>query len=626
MRIPVWEEGFILTAGWWLIGGIDGHANQKVGQRSMLLETPPELRNGVAYPFEMNEPFCIVHQYDRDNVWAREISERYVTPFGVLSDDEVTAVWRQAFALTPSFPTAHLNLGHALKEMGQLDQAITAFRRAIIMDPNFAEAYSALGDALIRTWQFDEAIAVCQHAIALDSSLYEAHNTLGIALAVEGQLDEAFASWRRAVALNPYFSEAHDNLLLYLPRHPSTCERTLADELRRWNVQHAEPLTRFIEPPAEPGAARRADRRLRIGYVSPDLREHPLGRLLLPVLTHHDKTQVEVFAYANVPYPDGITQQLRSWIDHWRDIGELSDPQTADLIRHDRIDILVDLSSHTPGNRLLVFARKPAPVQVSWLGYPGSTGLTTIDYRLSDPYLDPPDVPDSFSSEKTIRLPDSFWCYAPPDVRESRLRALPALETGVVSCACLNDFSKINDFVLTLWARVLCEVEGSRLLLAARPGSHQRHTTTLLARHGVAPTRVKFLNHQPYFKYLEYYHDIDLGLDCFPYNGHTTSLDSFWMGVPVVTLVGQTAVSRAGWCYASNLRLPELAAHTPEEFVRIAVDLARDLPRLSHLRSTLRQRMLHSPLMDAERFARNLEAAYREMWRAHCTGLRERSP
>ena len=253
-----------------------------------------------------------------------------------------------------------------------------------------------------------------------------------------------------------------------------------------------------------------------------------------------------------------------------------------------------------------------------WLAYPGSTGLTAIDYRLSDPFLDPPGTDESIYSEKTVHLPHTFWCYDPLDGRDISVNALPAPANGFVTFGCLNNFCKVNDSVLRLWAGVLRAVASSRLLLLAPEGSCRVRTIALLGQEGIAAERIEFVAQQPRRKYLELYHRIDLGLDTFPYNGHTTSLDSFWMGVPVVTLVGQTIVGRAGLSQLMNLQLPDLSASGPEQFVRIAAELARDLPRLSELRRTLRSRLEASPLMDAPRFARDIEAAYREMWRKWC--------
>jgi protein O-GlcNAc transferase len=329
-------------------------------------------------------------------------------------------------------------------------------------------------------------------------------------------------------------------------------------------------------------------------------------------------------AFADTLVSDARTRQLRACTDQWRTIAGLRDQQVADQIRQARIDILLDLTLHMANNRLRVFARKPAPVQATFAGYPGSTGLSAIDYRLSDPYLDPPGMDESVYSEHTIRLPDSFWCYAPLEGREIPVNSLPALESGVVTFGCLNNFCKINESVLALWARVLRKVEGSRLLLLAPENDHRRRTANWLRQEGIDSQRVEFVPRQSRLQYLGVYHRIDLGLDSFPYNGHTTSLDSFWMGVPVVTLVGQTAVSRAGWSQLSNLGLRDLAAQTPEQFVQIAADLANDLPRLAELRRTLRQRMEASPLADAPRFARSIEAAYRQMWRQWCVAAATR--
>ncbi|MEI8196353.1 MAG: hypothetical protein WCI73_10625, partial [Phycisphaerae bacterium] len=358
------------------------------------------------------------------------------------------------------------------------------------------------------------------------------------------------------------------------------------------------------------------------GYVSADFWAHASAFFLLPLLAHHDPRQVEVFCYARVPRPDATTRRLQQHVDQWRSTVGMSEEQIARQIRADGIDILVDLKLHTADNQLLVFARKPAPVQVMWLGYPGSTGLRTMDYRLSDPYLDPPSPSGSDEkvySEETIRLPESFWCYDPLEGREVPINVLPALgRGGEITFGSLNNFCKINAGVLRVWAQVLRAVPSSRLMLLAPEGGARQRTLELLGREGVAAARVTLVTRRPRREYLELYHEMDVGLDTFPCNGHTTSLDSLWMGVPVVTLVGETAMGRAGLCQAMNLQLPELVAHTPEQYVQIARALAQDRPRLAELRATLRARMEASPLLDGPRFARHVEAAYRQMWRKWC--------
>ena len=343
---------------------------------------------------------------------------------------------------------------------------------------------------------------------------------------------------------------------------------------------------------------------MKVGYVSPDFRSHSEAFFTVPLFSSHDHKNFEIVCYSDVVRPDDITERLRSYADTWRNITSLDHEQLAERIRQDGIDILVDLTMHMARNRLLVFARKPAPVQACWLAYPGTTGVSTMDYRITDPYLDPPGLYDGCYAEESVRLPDTFWCYDPRE-SEPSVNALPAAEKGYISFGCLNNFCKVNPLVLKLWARVLKAVDRSRLTILAGEGTHREHTLDLLSEEGVARNRVTFVSHQPRPQYLRHYHSIDIGLDTVPYNGHTTSLDSFWMGVPVVTLVGETVVGRAGLSQLTNLGLPELIACNPDQYVRIAAELAQDIPRLRDLRSTLRRRMQSSPLMNAPRFAQH---------------------
>jgi len=522
---------------------------------------------------------------------------------------------RRCIAIKPNVAEAYTNLGNSLKDRGDWDEAIAACRKAIALKPNLAEGHNNLGHALQCKGLADQALAAYRQAIVLKPDFPDTHNNLGNVLKDTGLLDDAMAAYRMAIMLKPNYPEAHSNLVLSLHYHPGITGAAIAQESRRWNQQHAEPLSRHIPVHAND---RNPHRRLRIGYVSADFKTHASAYFLVPLLENHDPRQVELFCYAQVPRSDALTQRFRQRADHWCDTVGLSDQQVAGQIRDDQIDILVDLKLHLRENRLLVFARKPAPVQVTWLGYPGSTGLTAIDYRLSDPYLDPPGMDESIYSEQTIRLPDSFWCYDPLDGRDIPVNSLPALDRGVVTFGNLNNFNKFNPETFTLWSQVLRKVANSRLLLLATEGEHRQRTVEWLQEQGIAPNRVEFVPPKSHGRYMELYHGIDLGLDSFPCNGHTTSLDSLWMGVPVVTLAGQTAVGRAGWSHLSNLGLTELAGQTPEQFVQIAVNLANDLPRLQHLRATLRPRMEASPLMDARRFAGNIEAAYRQMWRHYC--------
>jgi len=440
----------------------------------------------------------------------------------------------------------------------------------------------------------------------------KAHNNLGAALARQGQLDEAIQAYRQALELEPENAWVHSNLVYTLHFHPGRCRREIAAERQAWNRQFAEPLKRFIVPHANDPAVARP---LRIGYVSPDFRDHVVGRNLIPLFRRHDRRNFEIFCYSGFAREDPLTGEFRRYARQWRSTVGVGDEALAGMVRQDRVDILVDLTQHLAGNRLPMFARKPAPVQVSFAGYPESTGLEAIEHRISDRYLEPDAEDEESGKREKIHWIDSFWCYDPCGV-EVEVNPLPASESETVTFGSLGNFAKVNEPVLKLWARVLGTVKDSRLLIWSPAGSHRERALEVLAREGVDTRRVEFVEFRPRREYLKLYHRLDIVLDSFPYNGHTTSLDALWMGVPVVSLAGDTPVSRAGLSQLTNLGLPELAARSETEYVDIAKGLAKDLPRLAELRSTLRDRMRASVLMDAPRFARQVEQAYREMWKA----------
>ena len=528
--------------------------------------------------------------------------------------DEAIAAHRQALALDPNDAATYSNLGNALQDNGQLDEALAAFRQAIALNPNHAKAYSNLGNVLEAKGQLPEAIAACRQALALDPNLFEANANLGNALMEDGQLDAALIACRKALALRPNHAGIHSNLVFRMHYHPAMDAPTLAAEHRRWNHQHAQPLQPFIPPHRND---RSPDRRLRIGYVSPDFREHPVGRFLLPLLAHHDHNNFEIFAYAQLPASDAMTAQLRSHTDHWHGLARVSDPQAAELIGAHQIDILIDLAGHTANSRLLVFARKPAPVQVTYLGYPDTTGLATMDYRLTDAWADPPGQTESYHSEALVRLDPCAWCYQP--------RASPPVTPrpdGPITFGSFNTFVKVTAPMLHLWSRILKAVPDSRLLLKALAlgsESTRQRVRGLLGQEGIGPERLELRGGEPHYAdHLALYHRIDVALDTFPYHGTTTTCEALWMGVPVVTLAGSCHVSRVGVSLLTTAGLPELVATTTEEYLQIAASLAHDRPRLTHLRATLRPQLQQSPLMDAPRFARTIEAAYRQMWRQWC--------
>jgi protein O-GlcNAc transferase len=528
--------------------------------------------------------------------------------------DEAIACHRRALELKLDFAEAHYNLGNVLKDQGKGDEAIECYYRALELKPGFVEAHFNLGITLKDQGKLDEAVACYGRILELKPEYAEAHDNLGTVLKDQGKLDEAIACHRRALELKPGFADAHSNLLYTLQFCADQENRRIYAEHLRWSRRYAEPLKRFIQPNSN---ERSPNRRLRIGYVSADFNKHPVGRFLLPLLESHNHQEFEIFCYASVRSPDSITDLCRTHADVWRNVLDSDDEQLARIVRQDQIDILVDLTMHMANNRLLAFARKPAPVQVTYLAYCGTTGLNTIDYRFTDPYLDPTGQDGECYFERSIRLPETYWCYRPMAGAPEE-NALPALQGGPVMFGCLNNFAKVTLPTLVAWGRILQAVPNSRLLLHAGVGSHRARVQEILAQQDISPDRVVFTEKVGGTEYFRLYQSIDVALDPFPYGGGTTTCDALWMGVPVVTLVGRTAVGRGGLSILSNIGLVNLVAYDPEQYIRIAVELVQDLPELDRLRGALRNRMQCSPLMDASRFARNIEAAYRSMWQDWC--------
>lgn len=524
---------------------------------------------------------------------------------------EAAAQFRRAAALRRGYADALNNLGNVQKALGELTAAETAYNAAIDARPEDVVAINNLGCLLRTMGRFEEAEETFRRGIELNPLKAALHDNLGSALKDIGELDAAVACFRRALELDPDNAATHSNLA-YALSFQCAEGRTILAECLRWNERFAAPLRSHSghHNEASPG------RRLRIGYVSPDFREHCQSLFTVPLLSQHDHREFEIFCYASVERPDALTRRIADFADVWRDVGAVEDGALAALIRDDRIDILVDLTMHMAKGRPLVFARKPAPIQVAWLAYPGTTGNAAMDYRLTDWRLDPPGF-DSQYSERSIRLPDAFWCYDPLTTRPA-VNALPAAERGHVTFGCLNNPCKLTDHTLQLWGGVLHAVPHSRLLLLAPPGRHRRRLMERLSAHGMNAERIGFVPYRPRAEYLLAYHDIDIGLDTFPYNGHTTSLDSLWMGVPTVTRVGETCVGRGGLSQLFQIGLEQLAADSDAGFTAAAVALANDLPRLGEMRRGLRARLEQSALMDAGRFARHIESAYRAMWLEYC--------
>ncbi|MBE0475150.1 tetratricopeptide repeat protein, partial [Rhodoferax sp.] len=550
-------------------------------------------------------------------------------------------------ALQPNFPDASYNLGNALMAMGQLDEAIISYQQALRFNPGFAEYYLKIGNALLDLGRTDEAIASYRQTTVLQPGYAQAHYNLANALIDKGQVDKAVASFRQALALKPddvatlcNYAKARmgqgqsdeaiacyrramalnpDNVLPYTGllfglQNLATCS---AQELFQEHLRFAEhfeaPLKPFWQPhpnPREPG------RHLRLGYVSGDFCNHPVAYFLEPILAHHDKTQFELFGYYSHTRQDSHTARIAAQMDHWLPCKTLSDAQLAERIRLDGIDILVDLAGHTGHNRLLVFARKPAPVQATYIGYPGTTGLSSIDYRISDPWQDPPGLTERYHSETLVRIPGGM-AFTPYDDAPA-INPLPALTSGELMLACLNNPAKINQAVTRLWARILHALPQARLMLGNVTDSGIRQQLTgWFSQAGISPERLLLQPRVSVSEYLALHHQIDLALDPFPYNGGTTTMHSLWMGVPVIALAGDHAVSRLCAAHLSRVGLHEFIAHSEDEYLQCAVKFASDLPALNAVRQSLRARM-NAPECQPANITRQLEAAYRDMWRTWC--------
>jgi len=528
--------------------------------------------------------------------------------------EEAIASFRRALQLKPETAEIHNNLALALAGRGQLDEAEVAYHGALEINPFYPDAWNNLGGTLTEQGKLDEAVSAFRRAIELRPGLAEAHNNLGNALKHQGLLDEAVTACLRAVELQPEHAGMHSNLVYMLHYHPAQDDSMIAQEQQRWNRQFSDPLKPFIRPHTND---RHPGRRLRVGYVSPLFWSNAITFFLAPLLEAHDHRSYEIYCYAGIKRRDAITERMRKSADVWREVRTLSHAQLAECVRDDGIDILVDLSMHTADNRLPAFARQPAPVQVSWLAYPGSTGIEAIDYRLTDAHIDPAGQEEHGPGGQAVRLPDCWCCYEPIEAFPL-VGPLPAAQKKIVTFGSLNQFWKTHEGLLHCWARLLEAVPESQLLMICPEGQLRERVHGLFAAHGVVRERVELVAPCPWPDYVRLFERVDLALDPFPCTGMTTTCHALWMGVPVITRAGRQAVSRASLSLLHTIGLPEWVAQSEEDYIRIAAEWAADLPRLAELRGTLRSRMQASPLMDAPRFARNLEAAYRTMWQRWC--------
>jgi protein O-GlcNAc transferase len=563
---------------------------------------------------------------------------------------EAIPLLEKALEYKPDFALAYNNLGLAYRHLNEPEKEEIQYRQALVQDPQLAEAYCNLGLLLQSQHRNAEALPVLQEAVRLKPDFVEGHRALGSAYKELNRLSEALEALEQALALKPddpstyavlagvYLQQCrhkeaiqayrksaklapgviafHGNILMGLHYAPDFDPEETLREHKKWGDATQAAVAHLRRPYHRD---RDLKRPLRIGYISGDFRLHSVSMFFEHVYNHHDHERFQIYCYSNAPHSDMVTERMKEKADGWRDIYKIrSDVEVAELIHEDKIDILVDLAGHTAYNRLGVLALKPAPIQVTYLGYPNTTGLTLVDYRITDAYADPPGMTEKYHTEKLMRLPKSFLCYNPVDIFPP-VSELPALSAGYITFGCCNNPTKITPNVVAVWAEILKRLPNARILL-----KNMRYTDSSVREifwghfeeHGVDRQRVHLVgDRQSIPEHLQIYNEIDIGLDPFPYNGTTTTCETLWGGAPVVVLAGNAHVCRVGVSILTNVGLPELVAQTPEEYVEIAVNLANDLERLRHLRHNLRDMMEKSPLRDPQGHARALEQAYRQMWK-----------
>jgi len=532
--------------------------------------------------------------------------------------DEAVASLRRALEINSGVAGIHFNLGNVLHDLGRLQDATKSFRRALELDPDYADAHCNLGNALYGLGLLNDARACYRRTLELNPNHVLAHNNLGNALSALGYPDDAVGSYQEALRLDPDFFVARSNLLFGLNYRPGQGGAAMLEEARRYGDlarRKAHPFTDWTN-------ARDPLRRLRVGFVSGDLRNHAVGHFVkgaLASLASEAADRLEIVGYPTHFLSDSVTEGIKACCSGWHSAVRLSDREFAQRIRDDGIDVLIDLSGHTQHNRLPMFAWKPAPVQATWLGYLATTGVTAIDYVIADHWTLPESDAIHFT-ERIWRLPTSYLCFTPPD-GGSKITPLPALRNRRITFGSFNNLAKMNDDVVALWARVLTAMPESQLFLKAKPFeelSVQQKVRERFGAHGIEATRLILAGHVQMSDYLAPYQQVDISLDPFPYTGITTSVESLWTGVPVLTLAGETFLSRQGVGLLMNAGLADWIASDSEDYVARAVAHASDLPRLASLRGGLRERMLSSPIFDTVQFADHFAAAIRGMWQQWC--------
>jgi len=529
--------------------------------------------------------------------------------------EEAYSTFTRTLGISPESVAALNNLGLLEEEIRNYNKAYDFYSRAAIYQPNDIGTLNNLSRILLLMCNPGKARETVQAVLKIDPLNLQALRNLALEQSLSGDLDSSLATLRKVLSLAPQEIEVHSGLIFYMHYSPSIDSKAILDECTIWSDKFELPILSQNMPLRRDGAP---NKKLRIGFVSPDLYHHPVGRSLLPLFAHHDNSQYDIYCYSNSATSDHLTFELQKHSAKWHNTRNISDLALANLIRDDQIDILIDLSLHSSNMRLLIFAHRPAPIQMTYLGYPGTTGMKSMDYRISDRFIDPENETTKLYSEETLYI-TSYWCYQEPDVAIPVLVSnLPALKNGFITFGCLNNISKISEPAIQCWTNLLKEIPSSKLLLYCPEGDHWDMVTEKFTSRGIDKSRIALLPKQPFAKYFEAYREIDIALDPFPFGGGITTCDALWMGVPVVSLRGKTAVGRGATSILTNIGMPGLIAHSQEEYISIAKGLCSDLERLAATRKGLREKFQQSPVMDGKRFATEMGQLFRQAWVKYC--------
>ncbi len=544
-----------------------------------------------------------------DALWAKGAS-LLAAGRGIEAEDS----FRRVIALDPSHARAYNNLAVVLVNTGRPEEAMVACDRAIQLVPDYAHAHNCRGDALKKLRRLDEALEACEKAISLMPKHADAHYNRGNILLETGCVEEAEASYSRALELKPNDKHLHSNILFTLAARAKLPFDKMLEALRQWDNMHGQEGR--LHPLPKRLTSDKSGHRLRIGYVSPHLRTHVVSFFFEPLLSAHDRTHFEIFCYASFleAQSDATTQRMRETAEHWRFVGDKNDAELAKLIHEDGIDILVDLTGHTAGNRLKAFTYKPAPVQVTYLGFFAPTGLATMDYWITDEVLHPLNTLEQ-STEIIYRLPRCWVCYQPPELAPD-VSPRNTSDKPIVFGS-FSNLSKLTTEVIKTWSQILHKLPESFLLVMARPLGETKIQSLLaekFASHGITQNRLILRKGVPYKEYYATYAEVDIVLDTFPRTGGTTTAQALWMGVPVITLAGKRYVERISASKLAAIGLEDLITYSQEEYIEKALSLAHDSSRRADLRENLRRRMAQSPLCNGEDLARTMETAYLSMW------------